>query len=88
MMFPYLTKPGPDFLERDPSSRRLNARISISSPVGPCDRDGLATPKKAFGEVAEWSNAAVSKTVIPSGIGSSNLPLSAFFLLAYFFLGV
>ncbi len=31
----------------------------------------------AFGEVAEWSNAAVSKTVIPSGIESSNLSLSA-----------
>ena len=30
------------------------------------------------GEVAEWSNAAVSKTVIPvSGIGGSNPPLSA-----------
>ena len=29
------------------------------------------------GEVAEWLNAAVSKTVVPSGTGSSNLPLSA-----------
>ena len=27
--------------------------------------------------MAEWSNAAVSKTVVPSGTGSSNLPLSA-----------
>ena len=31
-----------------------------------------------MGEVAEWSNAPVSKTGIPQGIGSSNLPLSAF----------
>jgi hypothetical protein len=31
----------------------------------------------AFGEVAEWSNAAVSKTVVPSGTVSSNLTLSA-----------
>ena len=30
-----------------------------------------------FGEVAEWSNAAVSKTVVPSGTVSSNLTLSA-----------
>ena len=29
------------------------------------------------GEVAERLNAAVSKTVVPSGTGSSNLPLSA-----------
>src|SRR3989344_2980102 len=28
------------------------------------------------GEVAEWSKAPVSKTGIPQGIGSSNLPLS------------
>ncbi len=31
----------------------------------------------ASGEVAEWSNAPVSKTGVPQGTGSSNLPLSA-----------
>ncbi len=35
----------------------------------------------AFGEVAEWSNAAVSKTVVPSGTVSSNLTLSAVLFL-------
>ena len=30
------------------------------------------------GEVAEWLKAPVSKTGIPQGIGSSNLPLSDF----------
>jgi hypothetical protein len=31
------------------------------------------------GEVAEWSNAAVLKTVSPSGLGGSNPSLSAIF---------
>ena len=30
-----------------------------------------------YGEVAEWSIALVSKTSVPQGTGSSNLPLSA-----------
>ena len=35
-------------------------------------------PDKRFkvGEVAEWLNAAVLKTVVPQGTGSSNPPLS------------
>jgi hypothetical protein len=35
--------------------------------------DGLIRP----GEVAEWPNAAVLKTVVPQGTVSSNLTLSA-----------
>ncbi len=34
----------------------------------------------SFGEMAERSNAAVSKTVIPQGIGGSNPPLSVVFI--------
>ena len=30
-----------------------------------------------FGEMAEWSNAAVLKTVVPKGTGGSNPSLSA-----------
>ena len=31
----------------------------------------------SIGEMAEWSIVAVSKTVVPSGTGGSNPPLSA-----------
>ena len=31
------------------------------------------------GEMAEWSNAAVLKTVVPKGTGGSNPSLSAIF---------
>jgi hypothetical protein len=39
---------------------------------------GSAWAKLDFpiGEVAEWLNAPVSKTGLPKGSGSSNLPLS------------
>src|SRR3989344_5553662 len=37
---------------------------------------GRAT-RLALGEVREWLKRAVSKTAMPQGIGSSNLPLSA-----------
>ena len=37
-----------------------------------------STPKKSFGEVAEWSIAAVLKTVVPRGTRGSNPCLSAF----------
>tara|TARA_Y100000994_G_scaffold247886_1_gene254277 strand:- start:16168 stop:16293 length:126 start_codon:yes stop_codon:yes gene_type:complete len=33
------------------------------------------------GEVAEWSNAAVLKTVVPQGTGGSNPSFSALFSL-------
>ena len=36
-----------------------------------------ATLKKSFGEVAEWSIAAVLKTVVPRGTRGSNPCLSA-----------
>ena len=36
-----------------------------------------STPKKSFGEVAEWSIAAVLKTVVPRGTRGSNPSLSA-----------
>ncbi len=36
-----------------------------------------STPKKSFGEVAEWSIAAVLKTVVPRGTRGSNPCLSA-----------
>ena len=32
-----------------------------------------------YGEMAEWSNAAVLKTVVPKGTGGSNPSLSATF---------
>jgi hypothetical protein len=38
----------------------------------------LVPRSQFFGEVAEWSNAAVSKAVVPLvGTGGSNPPLSA-----------
>ena len=36
-----------------------------------------STPKKSFGEMAEWSIAAVLKTVVLRGTGGSNPSLSA-----------
>ena len=36
-----------------------------------------STPEKSFGEVAEWSIAAVLKTVVPRGTRGSNPCLSA-----------
>ena len=38
------------------------------------------------GELAEWSNAAVLKTVVPQGTGGSNPSLSARLCLAIFIL--
>ena len=36
-------------------------------------------PRPNYGEMAEWSNAAVLKTVVPKGTGGSNPSLSAIF---------
>ncbi len=50
-------------------------------------------PTHTTGEMAEWSNAAVLKTVVPQGTGGSNPSFSAkethnncygFFILKYF----
>lgn len=38
------------------------------------DKNGILW---SIGDVAEWSNAPVSKTGIPQGIGGSNPPVSA-----------
>ncbi len=37
---------------------------------------------RSHGELAEWSNAVVLKTIVPKGTGGSNPSLSAFFNLA------
>ena len=41
------------------------------------DRQGFAGYPSWRGEMAEWSKAAVSKTVNPQGFGGSNPSLSA-----------
>ena len=52
------------------------AKLKIIPTFAPTLKN-KATLKKSFGEVAEWSIAAVLKTVVPRGTRGSNPCLSA-----------